>query len=74
MFETCVTQYRDNNKGFERVECGVTGLVGTLGLTIWSFHKVEPLAAMLLLPYLAWAVFAAFLTSTLINLNPQVCP
>ncbi|BDA46479.1 Translocator protein [Coccomyxa sp. Obi] len=47
------------------------GLVGTLGLTIWSFHKVEPLAATLLLPYLAWAIFATYLTSTLINLNPQ---
>lgn len=53
-------------------------LVATLSLTIWSFHKVEPLAALLLLPYLAWVIFATFLNSTLINLNPQVethsCP
>lgn len=46
--------------------------MGSLALTIWSFHKVEPLAATLLLPYLGVAIFAAFLTSTLINMNPQV--
>ena len=38
-----------------------------------AFYRVEPLAGLLLLPYLAWAIFALFLNSTLINLNPQVC-
>ncbi len=38
-----------------------------------AFYRVEPLAGLLLLPYLAWATFALFLNSTLINLNPQVC-
>ena len=43
-----------------------------VAMTMWSFHKVEPLSAMMLLPYLAWVSFAAYLTSTLISLNPQV--
>ncbi len=38
-----------------------------------AFYRVEPLAGLLMLPYLAWAIFALFLNSTLINLNPQVC-
>ena len=49
------------------------GIVATLALMIPAFYRVEPLAGLLLLPYLAWATFALFLNSTLINLNPQVC-
>ena len=48
------------------------GIVATLVMTMWAFHKPEPLAALLLVPYLLWALFATLLTSTLINLNPQV--
>jgi len=47
------------------------GIVATLALVIPAFYRVEPLAGLLLLPYLAWATFALFLNSTLINLNPQ---
>ena len=45
-------------------------------MTMWKFHEVEPLAALMLIPYLAWVTFAAYLTSTLISMNPQVgrCP
>lgn len=48
------------------------GIVASLGLVIPAFYKVEPLAGLLMLPYLAWAIFALFLNSTLINMNPQV--
>ena len=58
-----VTQY-------EQISCA--GIVASLALVIPAFYKVEPLAGLLLLPYLAWAIFALFLNSTLINLNPQV--
>eukprot|EP00884_Botryococcus_braunii_P011159 jgi/Botrbrau1/20043/Bobra.200_1s0048.1 len=40
-------------------------------LTIISFDKVEPLAAALLLPYLAWVSFATFLNYIIVQLNPQ---
>ena len=48
------------------------GIVASLAFVIPAFYRVEPLAGLLLLPYLAWATFALFLNSTLINLNPQV--
>ena len=54
-------------------DCVCAGIVSTLALVIPAFYRVEPLAGLLLLPYLAWATFALFLNSTLINLNPQVC-
>ena len=49
------------------------GIVASLALVIPAFYTVEPLAGLLMLPYLAWGIFAMFLNSTLINLNPQVC-
>ena len=53
--------------------CASAGIVVTLALVIPAFYKVEPLAGLLMLPYLAWATFALFLNSTLIKMNPQVC-
>ncbi|CAK0754114.1 hypothetical protein CVIRNUC_002272 [Coccomyxa viridis] len=47
------------------------GIVVTLALVIPAFYQVEPLAGLLMLPYLAWATFALYLNSTLINMNPQ---
>lgn len=47
------------------------GIVASLVLTMWSFVKVEPLAALLLVPYLLWGIFAIVLTSAYMNLNPQ---
>ena len=48
------------------------GIVASLVMTMFSFHKVEPLAALLLVPYLLWGIFATALTSAYMNLNPQV--
>jgi translocator protein len=39
---------------------------------IWLFHPIEPLAAWLLAPYLAWVSFAACLNATMLRLNPRV--
>lgn len=38
--------------------------------TILAFRRVHPTAAWLLVPYLAWVSFAAFLNGTLWRLNP----
>ena len=38
-------------------------------VTLVLFHKVRPMAAYLLLPYLAWVSFAAFLNFTIWQLN-----
>lgn len=37
-----------------------------------AFWRIRPLAGALLLPYLAWVGFAAFLNYTVWHLNPQV--
>lgn len=39
-------------------------------LTIIQFNKVRPFAAILLLPYLAWILFATWLTYEFRNANP----
>ncbi len=38
--------------------------------TLLSFRRIQPLAAWLLMPYLAWVGFAALLNFTLWRLNP----
>jgi len=49
----------------------VLGLLDALVvLTIVRFYKVRPLAAALLLPYLAWALFATLLNWQILALNP----
>lgn len=40
-------------------------------LTVVLFHKVRPLAAALLLPYLAWSLFATVLTWQFLEANPD---
>lgn len=40
--------------------------------TIAAFRRIRPLAAALLLPYLAWSCFATLLTWTLWRMNPGV--
>jgi translocator protein len=40
-------------------------------VTIWLFWKVRPLAALLLLPYLAWILFAGVLNYEFLRLNPE---
>ncbi|MDG2003329.1 MAG: tryptophan-rich sensory protein [Novosphingobium sp.] len=55
---------------------GALILIGVLDVavivTILLFHKVRPLAAMLLLPYLAWIAFATFLNWELREANPEM--
>lgn len=41
-------------------------------LTIWLFFKVRRTAALLLLPYLAWILFATLLTWQVLQLNPDL--
>lgn len=50
----------------------ITVLLGVLGATILEFHKVDPTAAALLLPYLAWTSFASALTWNIFLNNPDV--
>lgn len=38
-------------------------LLGLLGLTIRGFQRVQPAAAVLLVPYLLWTVYAAYLNT-----------
>lgn len=42
----------------------------TLVAAIWLFARVRPLAAWLLVPYLAWVLFACALNAQLLQLNP----
>jgi tryptophan-rich sensory protein len=39
--------------------------------TILVFYPISATAAYLLLPYLAWVSFAAFLNFTMLRLNPR---
>lgn len=41
-------------------------------LTIAAFWRVRPLAGVLLLPYLAWVTYAAALTWSLWQMNPEL--
>jgi len=47
----------------------ILGLVVLVLLTIWLFWKVRKVAALLLLPYLAWIVFASVLNWQFLQLN-----
>lgn len=47
-------------------------LWGLIAGTIRAFWRLNRLAALLLLPYLAWVSFATALTATLWRLNPAV--
>ena len=41
-----------------------------IAATIVAFWPISPLAGALMLPYLAWVSFAAFLNFTILRLNP----
>lgn len=47
-------------------------LLALIGVTIVLFRRVRPLAAWLLLPYLAWVAFASALTWSVWRANPGV--
>ena len=40
-------------------------------VTTWLFRRVRPLAALLMLPYLGWLLFAAVLNYRVVQLNPD---
>jgi len=45
-------------------------LLVMIAVTVQAFRPVDPVAAGLLLPYLAWVTFATVLNATLWRLNP----
>jgi tryptophan-rich sensory protein len=45
-------------------------LLALIALTVRSFARVRPLAAWLMAPYLAWTVYATYLTAGFWWLNP----
>jgi tryptophan-rich sensory protein len=47
-------------------------LFGLVAATVVAFWRVQRLAALLLLPYLAWVGFAAALTFALWRRNPEL--
>jgi tryptophan-rich sensory protein len=40
-------------------------------ITVVAFYRVRPRAALLLLPYLAWVLFATLLNWQFLSLNPD---
>jgi tryptophan-rich sensory protein len=44
-------------------------LINLVALTILVFRRVRPLAAALLLPYLGWIMYAAYLNAGIVALN-----
>lgn len=60
--------------GNENIQGGlvVIGLVDvTLLVVIWAFWRVRRAAALLLLPYLAWVLFATLLNYQFLQVNPD---
>jgi benzodiazapine receptor len=55
---------------FGLIEITVLWLV--LLATIIAFYRIRPLAAYLLLPYILWVTFAAYLNYTILTLNPPL--
>jgi translocator protein len=45
-------------------------LLALIGLTVRSFARVQPAAAWLMVPYLAWTGYATYLTAGFWWLNP----
>lgn len=54
------------------VEIGV--LIVFVLMTIFAFDRVSKTAGFLLLPYLFWLGFAAFLNYSILHLNPDLIP
>lgn len=59
--------------GMENIRGALMLLVGidvAVILTLWAFHRVRPLATGLMLPYLAWVLFATLLNWQFLAANP----
>ena len=50
----------------------ILSLLALILATTMSFWRIKPLAGALLMPYLLWVIFAAFLNYSLWRMNPQV--
>lgn len=50
----------------------ILALLALILATAISFWRIKPLAGALLMPYLAWVIFAAFLNFSLWQLNPHL--
>lgn len=46
-------------------------IFGAAALTAFFFARIRPAAALLMLPYLAWLIFAAMLNQAIDQLNPE---
>lgn len=58
--------------GMKRMDLALYEIVflwGTLVATIVTFYSVSPTAAYLLIPYLIWASFAAYLNYVVLKMN-----
>ncbi len=59
--------------GMENIPAALLLLLGidlAVVLTLWAFHRIRPLAAGLLVPYLAWVLFATWLNWQFLVSNP----
>ena len=52
--------------------CAPAALLGVLTATVVKFHKVDPAAAYIMMPYLGWTTFATVLTIDIYRRNPDV--
>ena len=46
-------------------------LLVVVTMTTWRFWRIRPIAGLLLLPYLAWLIFATMLNFEFMRLNPD---
>ena len=58
---------KDRRKGFTLTELAIVLVIITIAL----FWRVRKMAAVLLLPYLAWILFATVLNWQFLELNPD---
>ena len=63
-----------NMKNLDLALADILGLVVAILGTMATFAAVSPLAAWLLLPYLAWVLFATALTASIRSKNCTGCP
>jgi translocator protein len=45
-------------------------LLAAIWATLWRFYRIDPVAGLMLVPYLAWVAFATVLNAAIVGLNP----